>query len=168
VQDALDQAAIAEEADDHLAALAQADGGAGAGGDADAAADDAVGAEDAGVEVGDVHGAALALAVAGGLAKQLRHHQVEAAALGDAVAVAAVGAGDVVLGAQRGAGADGDGLHADVGVGGAADQAFHEELDDLGVEVADRPHLAVEVDEQLAGEGRRLRLDGHRASSAEC
>ena len=69
-----------------------------AGRDAHAAADDAVRAEDAGVDVGDVHRAALALAVAGRLAEQLGHHQRRVAALGDAVAVAAVGAGDVSSG----------------------------------------------------------------------
>ncbi len=44
-------------------------------------------------------------------------------ALGQGVAVAAVGAEHGVVGAQVGADADGDGLLADVGVAGAVDEA---------------------------------------------
>ena len=61
-----------------------------------------------------MHRAALALAVAGRLPEQLGHHQVELAALGDAVSVTAVGARYVVVGPERRGGADRDGLHPDV------------------------------------------------------
>ena len=65
--------------------------------DGDPAADDPVRAEAAGREVGDVHAAALALAVPGLLAEELRHHRVQVHALADALAVAAVGGIDQVL-----------------------------------------------------------------------
>src|SRR6185503_6423682 len=93
----------------------------GAGGDADATADDPVGAEDPGLHVGDVHRAALAFAVAARLAEELGHHQVDPAALGDAVAVAAVGRGDVVVGSECRAGTDPASFFADVSVGRTAD-----------------------------------------------
>ena len=60
------------------------------------AADDAVGAEHAAVEIGDVHRSALAAAQPALFGEQLLHHQDRVAALGDAVAVAAMGARDVV------------------------------------------------------------------------
>src|SRR4029077_5027916 len=60
------------------------------------AADDAVGAEHALGQVGDVHRAALAVAAAGLAAVDLGHHLADVHALGDAVAVAAMGAGDGV------------------------------------------------------------------------
>src|SRR5437588_821925 len=61
------------------------------------AADDAIGAEHAMVEVGDVHRAALAAAQPSLLGEQFLHHQGRVAAFGDAVAVPAMGAGDVIL-----------------------------------------------------------------------
>src|SRR5690606_41438018 len=60
------------------------------------AADDAVRAEHALRQVGDVHRAALAATRTGGLAVDLGHHRGHVHALGDAVAVAAVGGGDGV------------------------------------------------------------------------
>ena len=71
-----------------------------AGDDRDAAGDDAVGAEHADAEIGDVHGAALALAVAGLPAVELGHHALEVGALGDAVAVAAMRRDDLVAAAR--------------------------------------------------------------------
>ena len=55
-----------------------------------AGADDAVAAEDVESQVGDVHGAAEALAVSGALAEHLRHHPAEVGAPCDQVPVAAV------------------------------------------------------------------------------
>ena len=69
---------------------------AGAGDDRDPAGDDAVGAEHADAEIGDVHRAALALAIAGLPAVELGHHAVEIGALGDAMAVAAMRRDDPV------------------------------------------------------------------------
>src|SRR5205085_11875790 len=77
-----------------------------------AAADDAVGAEHALGQVGDVHGTALAVAAARLAAVDLGHHLADLHALGDAVAVAAVGAGDGVAAVEIAADADRRGLLA--------------------------------------------------------
>ena len=66
--------------------------------------------------------AALALAVAGFLAEQLGEHAVERRALRQAMPVAAMRAGDVIVGAQRFAHAHGDGFFADVQVRQAGHQ----------------------------------------------
>ena len=79
-----------------------------AGGDARAAADDRVRAEVAGVGIGDVHRAALAFAVAGFLAEELREHPVGRRAFGEAMSVPAVRARDEVVLAKRFADAAGD------------------------------------------------------------
>src|SRR5699024_7457008 len=100
VEGALVRGAVTEEADADLIRAAYLGGEARARGDAVSRADDAVGAEDALVPVRDVHGAALALAVACLPAEELSHHEVEVATLGNDVAVAPVRAGDEVVVAQ--------------------------------------------------------------------
>ena len=80
----------------------------------EAAAHNAVGPQHSNAEIGNVLGPPFALAVAGGLAVQLCHHGVQLRALGDAVAVAAMGTFDVVLAVQTGAYAGGDGLLTNV------------------------------------------------------
>ena len=106
VEHALMGGAIAEEGQRDSAVFLVLGAERGAGGQRDARTHDAVGAQDTQVGVSDVHGAALALVGTGGLAVQLRHHGLGVHALGDAVAVAAVGAGDVVIGIQRRAAAN--------------------------------------------------------------
>ena len=122
-----------------------------AGGQVVAAAHDAVGAQHAHGEVGDVHGAAAALAQAGLLAEDLRHHAVHVSALGHAVAVAAVGGLDHVVLPQSGADAGGDGLLADVQVHEAGDLAVQEVVLDALLELADGAHGLVEVLRQFLG-----------------
>ena len=114
-------------------------------GQAVAAAHHAVGAQHPHAEVRNVLGAALAPAVAGGLAVQLRHHGLEVRALGDGVPVAPVGAGDVVLLIQAGAHAGGDGLLANVDVD--VPQKFAGLTAALGLQVkfADLDHCFVMV-----------------------
>src|SRR5215472_10981043 len=97
VEQALTKCPIAEEADGHLIGAAPPGRHRGAGRDAPATADDRVGAQVAPLLVGDVHRTALAPAVAGLLAKQIREHPVYRRPLGQAVTVAAMGAGDVVV-----------------------------------------------------------------------
>ena len=98
VEQALSHRAVAEEADRDPVGLQALGGERRAGGDSRAAADDGVRAEVAGVRVGDVHRAALAFAVARFLAQQFGEHPVELRPLGEAVPVAAMRAGDVVVG----------------------------------------------------------------------
>ena len=95
VDQALAERAVAEEADRDLVRAAHLGRQGRAGRDAGAAADDRVRAEVAGVLVGDVHRAAFAPAVARRLAQQLGKHAVDRRAFGQAMAVAAVRAGDV-------------------------------------------------------------------------
>ena len=113
------------------------DGEGGADRERHAARHDAVGAEVAERQAGDVHRAAAAAAVAGRPAEQLGHHQPRLVALGDGVAMAAVRAHDVVGGPERGDGADGDGLLTQVGVQVAADVADAVLLDGALLEAAD-------------------------------
>src|SRR6188474_366318 len=97
VQKTLPECAFAEEADRHAILLQILRRIRGSGGDAGAAAHDRVRAKISRGRVGDVHRAALALAVARFLAEQLRKHQIRRRALCQAVAVAAMRARDVVV-----------------------------------------------------------------------
>ena len=145
--------AVAEEHHRHLVGASNLAGERGAGPRADAARDDAVGAEDVSREVGDVHGAALGAAASGGAAEQLRHHALHRRALREAVAVAAVGAEHVVVVAQVGAHSDRDRLLAAVHVQGALDGAEAGLAKGLLLEQTDAPHVGVELAAELGGEG---------------
>src|SRR4029453_7003962 len=116
VEEALPQRAFAEEADRDAILLEILRRKRCTSRDAGAAADDGVRPEVAGCRVGDVHRAALALAVAGFLAEQFSEHQIRRRAFGQAVPVTPVGAGDVVVSPQRLAHADGNRFLTDVQV----------------------------------------------------
>ena len=111
---ALVEGAIAEECDGDTAGLALLGGQRGAARERRSAADNAVGAQHALADVGDVHRAALAFAQAALAPEDLLHHAVDIAALADAVAMPAVGAGDVVGSVELHADADGRCLLAGV------------------------------------------------------
>src|ERR687893_1064612 len=145
VEDALVGGALAEEAERRVVLAAPLEGPARAAGYAHAPADYAVGAEHPGPHVGDVHRAALAVAVAGGLAEQLRGHAVHVEAERDGVPVAAVGGGDHVPLLQGGYGPDGDGLLPDVEVRRPVDLPLGVEVVYLLVEGAAEEHLPQEV-----------------------
>ena len=116
-------AAVAEERKDDAVRAPELGGESSARADRHAGRHDAVGAQHVEVERGNVHRAAEAPAVAVLAPHQLGHHEVEARALGDAVAVAAMVADDgVVLGQVR-AGAGGDRLLADIAMRRALDLA---------------------------------------------
>ncbi len=139
-------AGIAGEGHRHAVLAAHLEGQRRAHGQRDPGADDGQRAQAAGLEGGDVHRAAAALAVAGLLAQDLGHHPRGVGALGDVVAVAAVRAGDQVIGAQRHAHADAGRFLADVGVDGALDLAALEEIDGGQLELADAHHPAVHLE----------------------
>ena len=147
-------AAVAEEGHGHLARAAVGGRERRAGRDAAARGDDAVRAEHAEREVRDVHRAAAAAAHAGGLPVELGHQPVEADALGDRVAVPAVGRRDVVVATQRGADTGGDGLLADVDVDEAGQLAGEEELLHALLEQADPHHRPVQVEHRVGGRER--------------
>ena len=111
--------------------------------------------------VDEVHRAADALGAARGSPHQLGERGLGRHAQGERLAVTAVGVGlDVALAHGRD-GADRDGLLALAEVGGALDQAGHEQLLDLLLEQPDVPHLAVPADPPVSA-GRGI---GHRAST---
>ena len=112
----MSERALAEKADDDAILLQVFRRERRAGGERRAAADDGVGAEIAGVRIGDMHRSAFALAVAGFLPEQLGEHQIRRGALCETVTVTAVRAGNVVVPSQRVADAHGHRFFADVEV----------------------------------------------------
>ena len=90
-----------------------------------------------------MHRAALAAAQAVLAAEDLVHHGRGVAALGDAVAVAAMGAGDAVAIGQMHAEADARGLLAGIEMHEARDVAGRELVVHALLELADRPHPVV-------------------------
>ena len=111
--------------------------------DRHAGADDAVGAVHPGREVRDVHGTAAPGVVPVDPAQQLGEHPRLVAALGDHVPVAAVGAGDDILGLERRADSDRHCLLTDVLVGDPGDLVGVDELDDPLLEQPDAQHRLV-------------------------
>ena len=165
VEIALVGGAVAKEAHDDAAVGEEMVGEAGADGERNAAGDDAVGAEAAEGEVGHVHGAAAAAADAGLLGEQLGHHQADILALGDGVAVAAVGGDDIVVRVEGGDGADGDGFLADGQVHGAVDLAERELVKGGLLEGTNQEHLPEQVEEAGAVEHKRRFVLGGEGES---
>ena len=73
-------------------------------------ADNAVGTEHADRDIGNMHGAAAALRITRLFGEQLSHHQLGIPALGQAMAMAAVGTGDVIADFEGRANTNGAGL----------------------------------------------------------
>jgi hypothetical protein len=119
------------------------------------AADDAVGAEHAPAEIGDVHRAALAAAQPTRLAEQFEHHPAHVAAFGDRVAVPAMGAGDHVLGAEMQAHPDRGRLLAGIEMDKAGNPALRELLLHPFLELADRRHAAIGLYQVFAAQLHR-------------
>ena len=86
------------------------------------------------------------------LANSSQHHADHVAALGDRVAVAAMGRGDVVLGPEMRAHADRGGFLAGIEMDKAGDAAFRELLLHPLLEAADRGHVAIGADQLLAAQ----------------
>ncbi len=154
VEGAFVHGAVAEEAEDDLVGLAQADAVAHAGGDGQVAAHDAVPAEVAPRHVVEVHAAALGAADAADLAAQLGEQGPGIGAAGEGVAVVAVRRDDVVVGAQQAHRADADRFLPDVQVQEAADLPFDVELRAALLEPPDEEHLLVECEGFVPVHGR--------------
>jgi len=90
-----------------------------------------------------MHGPALALAISGFFPQQLGEHAVDSRALSQAVSVAAMRAGDVIVGAKRFANAHGDGFLADIKVGKTGHQSASIEVVYLLLEQPDHDHATV-------------------------
>ena len=112
---------IAKKSHRHLVGAARARAQAQADRGRQPAADEAIRAEQARVELIEVHAAASAAAAAARAAIELGQHFLRRHPLGQRVAVAAVGAGHPVVAPQVGTNADGRGFFADVEV----DEARH-------------------------------------------
>ena len=98
-----------------------------AGGDELASTDDAVSAQMVHLlHVSDVHGTALALAVAGDLAEQLSHCQLGVCASGDRVAMTTMGGGEIISGFDGCEGACFGGLLTDAQMNVACQHALGE------------------------------------------
>jgi len=146
VEEPLPEGTFAEEADCHLVGAALLCRERRPCCDPRRAADDRVCTQIAVGVVGDVHGAALALAVAGGLAEQLGEHPRDVCPLGETVAVAAMRARDVVVLPKCGADADCNCFLADVEVGEARHLRASVELVHLLLEEPNRRHPTVQVE----------------------
>ena len=116
VEDTLVRRAIAEERDGDLLRATEFGGEPGTGGERNTRADNAVGTQNPCRFISDVHGAALAFAVACRASEQLRHHPVALATLRDEMSVAAVCAGNVIGIFEVRANADGCGFFTDIEV----------------------------------------------------
>ncbi len=154
--------AVPEEAEDDAIRPLEVFREGGAGGDRNVAGNDAGGAQVPPTDVRDMHGAAAAATVAGGLAEQLRHHGVPvrlALRLGfghqiphrAAVTVAAMGAGDQVAAGDGGDSARGHRLLARREVRGTLERTLAEQLIDALFELADLAHGAEVIRQLLAG-----------------
>jgi hypothetical protein len=133
--------AVAEEDQDDFVESLHLNAEAHAGRHGHAARHDAVGAQVAGRHVGHVHGAAAPAAVAGLLAHKLGHHQRRLGAFGDAMAMPAVGAQDVIVRPQCGTGAHRGAFLADRKVHRAMDQPLEVQLLGRLLKGADQEHL---------------------------
>src|SRR5579859_924001 len=149
VQHSLAERTIAEEAHRDLVGSALLRRKRSSSRDAGRAGDDRVRAEIAALGVGDVHRTALAVAVARLLAEQLREHAVQLSALGDAVPMSAMRAGDVVVVVERGAHAHGHRLLADVEVGQPRHLAAAIQVVDLLFEMTDPEHAAIQLEGEV-------------------
>jgi len=114
--------------------------------DGNTRSDNTVGAQDAQVQVGDVHGAAPATAVSGFLAMELRSHAAQIGALCDKVAVAPVSAGDVVVHSEIVNGSRRHGLLSHIEVENSMGEPFAEGLEALLFKGADPQHHPVQID----------------------
>ena len=132
-------------------------GEGGAGRQRNAAADDAIGAEIAVGGVEHVQRAAAAEAVAAAPSHHFRHQAVDSRALGQAVAVAAMIAGDDVGRPEVGANADRHRFLAGAKVGEAGDHAAEDETVHLLLESADQLHAPQQAERLLSRRQRRLR-----------
>ena len=150
VEAALVGGAVAEAAHGHRAVAQDLGGQSAAGRDGLTAAYDTVGAQVIHLlHVRNVHGAALTLAVAGLFAEQLGHSQLGVSAPGNGVAVATVGRGKVVLGADSGESAGLSSLLTDAQMDIACQHTLGEALGGLLLEGTDTHHRAVELQKLL-------------------
>ena len=143
IEQSLAESAVPEETDRHLSRGQPLGRERCACGDSRTSADDGICAQIARVGVGNVHRSAFAFAIAGFFAEQLGEHPVQRCAFGQAMAVAAMGAGDVIVGTKRFANTDGDCFLTYIKVGEAGHQGARVEVVHLLFEQTNHDHAAV-------------------------
>ena len=131
--------AVAEERNGHRAVVANFGRQRRASGQRNAAADDAVRAEQAALDLRDVHGAAAAVAEAALLAVELRERVLQIVALHDAVA--AVAGRDIVGGLEGHVGAHDGAFFAEADVDVALDLTLEAALHGALLKFADLPKV---------------------------
>src|SRR5215467_2348523 len=158
VELALGHRAVSEVAEHDLVAALVLDGETRSGGQGQVRAHDTVAAQEVDALVEEVHRAALALGKSVPAAEELGHHAPGIGALGDAVAVLAVGRDHVVLRAYHRGGTYRHRLLADVEVEKPADLAQGVHLSGLFLEASEQLHLGQQPPGQTrveAGAGYR-------------
>src|SRR3990170_5160578 len=136
--------AVAEEHHGELAFLLLLGGEGSAKSKWNGATDDSGGGDESTFFGGDVHRAALAGAVAGGAAGDLRHQAIDIRALGDGVAVRTMAAENIVIGLELRASTDSGSLLADAEMDQALNLTGGVERGNFFFKRADEPHPAQE------------------------
>ena len=148
---ALVRRAVSEEADDHVRLLLHLEGQRSARRDGQVAADDGVGGHGADGDIAGVHGAALTLAAALGLAEHLAHNALDGHALGDVVTGGTVRRRHPVILAQIIQHTHGAGFLAGGLVNAAGHDPFQEQVVDALLVLADGVHLLVHAESLFFG-----------------
>ena len=152
---ALVACAVAEHADDRVVGLPVVAREGDAGGERQVAAHDPVAAEEAALQVEEMHRAAAALGAPVLTPEQLRHDGVDRRATGQRLAVLAVGREEVIAVAHGVDGADDRGLLADAEVEKAADLGLRVHLPRPLLEAPDEHHP---LEDPAGGVGVRERV----------
>src|SRR5258706_1707013 len=142
VERTLAEGAFSEKADCDAIRAQSFGGESRARSDAYAAADDGIGSEVAGGGIGDMHRSTLPAAITRFFSQQLGEHAVGRRALGEAVSVTTVRAGDVVVDAQGFADSNRDSFFAAIQVRESRHERTGVNLVHLLFEQADAHHLA--------------------------
>ncbi len=142
---ALGHGTVAEEAAHHLGLFAVIDRKSQSGCDRQTAAHDCVAAHEAQHRVEQMHRAPAPLGDSRCLAEQLRHHRPRRSALGQAMAMFAVGRDHVVLVVQAMDGPDCDRFLTGVEMAEAGDLAAGVHLGHFVLETPDQNHAPVQV-----------------------
>ena len=136
---------VSEKRDGNFTVVLHFAGESGAHGDRNTAADNGVCAEVARVDVGNVHGATAASAISVLLTHKLGESLSGIGALCKAMAVAAVGTCDVIVGIKQFADGGGNGFLAYAKVNRASEHVFLKKFERLIFKIPDKVHCVVDM-----------------------
>src|SRR5579864_420190 len=154
VEHTLSEGAFSEKTYGHGAVVQVLGGKSCAGRDPYAARHNGIRAEIAGRGIGNMHRTTLPAAVSRLLAQQLGKHAVGRGALGQAMSMTTMGAGDAILQAQCLAHSDSNGFFADVQMRQPRHQRTRVEIVDLLFKQTNAHHLAVHVEPLFGSDAR--------------